>query len=176
MELSKNNIFVRYYNWIYNKYPNDICSFFWGSLFIILTAPFISLGTFIDRKSDPKSYKYDYPEYIAVRIFYGMIIPLFLYILIETGNGILELFKYEFTHWLSIVFGGLFLGILAFSTVIGIFYGLYVLISLSLIYRRDRMHKVVFEKKQKGPTFMDNFKSFVAAIRGKYCSKIIIKH
>src|SRR5688572_15185823 len=44
MELNEKNLFARYYNWIYDSFPNDVCTFFWGTLLAILISPILIPG------------------------------------------------------------------------------------------------------------------------------------
>src|SRR5690606_28662258 len=44
MNLSTKNIFARYYKWVYGELPNDLCSFFWGTLFAVVAGVFIIPG------------------------------------------------------------------------------------------------------------------------------------
>lgn len=47
MELSSKNIFARYYKFIHCALPSDVCSFFWGTVLIILLSPVVVVGRLV---------------------------------------------------------------------------------------------------------------------------------
>lgn len=177
MNLSKNNLFIMYYHWVYGKYPENICIFTWASLLAIVTFPLTVIGTLIDRKIYSYEGKY-IPDPIASRIVVGGMVIFLITLISSVGNRILESFGYEFIYWWSISILGFLLGLVCFVSIIGIIYSLYIIIIRICRYRREKKYlKKISESKMepKGPTFIDNIQVFVGAVRGKYCTKIIIK-
>lgn len=156
MILNKNNYFARYYNWIYGDYPKDICSFFWGSVLAILLAPLILPGKKLTSLSD----KYDENLHSwGLQSVVGLLIYLFILLFASIGNALLDAFGYEFIYWWSIVLGGFSLGILAVALIVGI--------STGIVW--------FFSKKAPETHLVSNTVDLIAAIKGKYCTRITWK-
>ena len=150
MEINKNNLFARYYQWIYGELPNDVCSFFWGSLFAIGVFFLLVPGRLIIGKIDD-----DRP--VVGQFFLGLISWLVYALAIALGSNIVGLFGYEFINlWGYLVFGA-FIG----AVVIG---GSFF-IGVGAVY--------VSIEKLPETTVAQNTKDWVGAIRKKHC--VIIK-
>lgn len=159
MTLSINNLFGKFYNWIYLSYPNDVCSFFWGTVIAILLLPFILPGKLIGYLSDD----YQIERSIVGQALIGVGIYFVSFIIIMLGNAVLEVFfGYEFIYLWSVILGGLGLGLLALVNFV---------IIIAVIYLAFRAGGQTISHTG----VIDNTADFVGAIKGKYCTKITWK-
>ena len=158
MTLNKNNWFAIYYNWIYLSYPKDVCSFFWGSVIAILLGPFVIPGLLLAIANDDYSLRRSTIGQTVI----GIVIYLMLFLIAGLGNAVLSIFGYEFIYLWSIILGGIGLGILFLLFGIAIGYSIFLLIRKS-VGAVPQTH------------IIDNTIDFVAAIKGKYCTKITWK-
>lgn len=156
MTLNKNNYFARYYNWIYYDYPNDLCSFFWGSVLSILLVPLIATGTFIARSTE--EYSSYFERCLLAFVLYG-----YLTLSCYLGNSLFAITGYEFIYWWSILLGGLLIGNVF---ILGIAY---------LTYLWSKKPVKIYHQPSKFENFIDDVKDWIGAIRGKYCTKITWK-
>lgn len=157
MTLNKNNYFAKYYNWVYGYYPQDVCSFFWGSILGIGLGVFMTPTKLIAFLFDPD---YDFNKRdVVVYSLSGLVFYLLSTLVILTGSLVLGIFGYEFTYWWSLIFGGFFLGGLLIISIILAGWGI-----VSLFKRT--------KTKLPETHLIDNTVDFIAAIRGKYCTKI----
>src|SRR5688572_30790810 len=152
MNLNKKNLFARYYNWIYENYPNDICSFFWSSIWIILLFPFFVIG----RLSYFGKTGWDYSADHSLGRGFAFWIAYFLMLLV--GQGIMSKFGYN-----PVGFSGFFLlapiiGIVIMSVFAGVFIG----ITAGGVYLYENRK----DKPRKTPV-----RDWIGAIRGKYCTR-----
>jgi uncharacterized integral membrane protein len=163
MNLSSKNLFARYYNWIYGELPNDLCSFFWGTLFASGLFLFYVPG----RICNPKG---------TSRFWAGLGVWAAYFFLVYVGIHLLvvvwyDIPKEEFNDFLLSLSGWqVFLiaplvSAIMFATVIGSFVGFVVgFIKVEEYYRE--------KSETNSPTLIQNTKDIVGAIRGKYCTKI----
>lgn len=157
MTLSKNNWFAIYYSWIYGEYPNDVCSFFWGTLLLVLLAPFVIVGKLIAIVSNDS----DIENSRVTMIIIGAFIWLILAVITALGNVVLSLLGYEFVGGWATIFGGFGLGVLFLLNIFIILYLIFLLVRAT-----GNISK---------PIVVDNTVDFIAAVRGKYCTKITWK-
>ncbi len=170
MILNKNNWFAMYYNWIYGNYPNDVCSFFWGALFALLFAPFIVPGklilSFHPGYNSPWN---DIKNAWVLQMLVAVATFFVFYLIALLGNGMLNIFGYEFLYLWSVVFGGLLIGLLMLVNIAIVIILLY-LIGKGIVRLFQKTGEVIPETH-----IIDNTKDFIGAIRGKYCTKITWK-
>lgn len=155
MNLSKKNLLIQYNNWIFEKYPTDICSLFWGSLFSILLPWLYVPGRLITNLID-----YPLPVF-----FRGIIFYFCLFVITLIGVGVNK----ENNLGIDTVWGCFFLGVgICLSVAIGIalFIGIIVLCYMA----GDRYSRSRVEAPVKVKTYP--VRDWWAAIRGKYCTKI----
>ena len=157
MELNKNNLFARYYNWIYDGLPNDICSFFWGSMFIILLFPFFAVGRLSYFGKTGWYYSADHS------LGRGFIFWLVYFLTILVGGAMMSEFGY-----IPIGFSGFFL----LAPIIG---ALTVALFLGVIGGSLGGVAYFIEKRRKNQYRPSPIKNWIGAIRGKYCTKITWK-
>lgn len=109
MNISSNNIFAQYYKWINGELPNDLCSFFWGTLVNIALLPIVVVGQLISKEKG-------FSNSFGIGIFTWLI----YFLAFSIGLLILNSFGYE-----PIGFAGNLLllpliGAVAIGTVIGL--------------------------------------------------------
>jgi hypothetical protein len=180
MNLStKKNWFGKYYDWVYTEYPENICTFFWGTLTITLLFPLVIPGTLIvsrrERMYIPGGMIVFFSSLLTCILF------LFAAVIINLGNAVLEIFEYKLIHWAAFIFGGLLVGLLTIAVIVGmalLFYILYVYIQERKRFRREKkrleekMNTGSYEVYTPSSTIWENIASSIGAIRGKYCSRI----
>ncbi len=159
MQLNSKNWFARYYYWIYDSLPNDLCSFFWGLLFAILLSPLIIFGRLLIGRDEPLS------GYIGI----GIIVWLFTAASFAIGGKTLEIthlliYLNGLSAWVGIpilILAGVITILLVFGTIGVICFGL----SKSFDYITDY-------KKDGSPRVNLHIRDWIGAIRGKYCTPI----
>ncbi len=105
MNIKKSNLFARYYNWFYGAYPNDLCSFFWGTLFIVLF-PIISIpGKVIAPFTD-------FGESTFSKVLSGVLFWIGYVAMIAVGHGLLNRLGYLGATWYSLLIYAPLLGTL----------------------------------------------------------------
>src|SRR5690349_972462 len=93
MKISKQNWFARYYNWLNGELPNDICSFFWGSVLIIGLFPMLVPGRLVVNYRSKS-------DYFGISFFLWMAYLMLLVV----GAKMTDSLGYEFTHWTGFIF------------------------------------------------------------------------
>lgn len=156
MTISSSNYIARYYKWIYNELPMDFCTLFWGSLFIVLCAPFIVIGKLLTSKRGAIK------EYFWGGVFFWIcLFALALFgfafmrdaLKMSTGNFLLD-----------IVIG--ILGVILFAgAVISV-----LAIGVGTIYIADKGVKKWKESHDKDE--QSQLSVWIGAIRQKHCTKI----
>src|SRR5687767_78930 len=106
MTINKNNWFAMYYNWVFGNYPHDICSFFWGSVMIILLAPFLIPGKLVMLMDHNNEDDYSY----GLQTMLGGFLWLVYAIISGVGIIVLDAFGYEFLNIWFIGTAGFALG------------------------------------------------------------------
>lgn len=157
MTLSIKNPLVQYYNWMYNELPNDICSFFWGTILSVIFFVLYIPGRLLPIKPMEKL--------IVLKGIIFWFLATFLTMIgwsvtIEAMNNLfflMDIWKY-FLIGLGIMAGAIGVFLLAFSIAFGTVYGIYY------------TYNVV---KGARPTTV--MRDTWNAIRGKYCTKIYYK-
>jgi len=138
----------RYYNWIYSEYPNDLCTFFWGTLLALLFAFILIPGRLLRNEYDDTS-----DTYSKGLVCWGV----FAIVYHITKN----------TSILLNPFIALFLllgtGILIWGTIVGGCWG--------IVYIVERRREKNYYKEYK-PSLLSKTSDVIGAIRGKYCTKI----
>ena len=152
---NKKNWFARYYNWIYNGFPNDVCTFFWGTLFAILCSLLFIPG----RLSYFGKPEWDYSGENSLGRGFVIIIVYFLALM--GGVSVMYKFGYEplglLGNWILAPIIGLITFILFIVIIVGPIVG-------GVYYIENR------KKSYSTPG-----KDWWGAIRGKYCTKITWK-
>jgi hypothetical protein len=171
MKISAKNLFARYYNWIYGELPNDVCSFFWGSVLAIGLFPILALGRIWMDNSFGNILGLGLFHYIGYgillitgvdpygEIFMGIKNVEYFHQVFDMNPSNLEIFLYMPLTGLLIL---LCIGLTAGSIILGI-YGLFsfTLGTVSVTI--------------SGAELIRNTKDVVGAIRRKHCTKIIWK-
>lgn len=150
MNLNKNNLFARFYVWYFNRLPVDFCSYFWNTLFAVVTLPLSAPAAipFFDA----------WKGNIAFRAFKGVgLYSLFVIISVVGGLALNSLFP-QLGNWWPLV-----LGSVAFALIAGVGIGSVT----GVIYTGTKVYEVLTES-----TTTYWIKDTIAAIRGKYCVKI----
>jgi len=146
MEINKNNLFARYYQWIYGNLPNDICTLFWGSLLIIgLFFLFVPGRLLLGRKAE-----------VISQFGVGMYFWLGYGTACLVGMIVVDAFGYQFINlWGYLLLGALIGG------------GVLALIALALVGT-----VYVSVKKLPETTVAQNTKDWIGAIKRNHCTKI----
>lgn len=158
MNLSRNNWFGMYYNWIYRTYPNDLCSFFWGTLLILLLFPIIVPGRIFARSFMDQE--------ISTYILYSIIFWFVDIIFTVLGVSLIHELGYSYTSMLWLLVSAPILGLI----IIGLAGGVVVGTVAGGIYTVQ-----LAGKTDVYTTTKEKARDFVGAIRGKYCTKITWK-
>ena len=153
MKLSKSNLFARYYNWIYETLPNDICSLFWGSVFAIGLSVFIVPGQLVTPSN----------KGVGTKLGNGILLWLAYLFLVMVGNGIISKFGYQFVGFWGI-FG---LAALFGALIIGLSIGIPVAFVIGGIVTHEKVTET-----QAYDSIKERTSDFVGAIRQKHCTKI----
>lgn len=154
MIINKGNWFAMYHKWIYGYFPEDICSFFWATLTAVILSPFIIPGKNIAKINRDRELQTN----VVFHIMIGVCIYLLSLIIVGVGNIVLEIFGYIFIYTWSVIIGGVALGALFLIVVFTI-----VWLLLKLFRRAGDMTET---------HIIDNATDFIAAVRGKYCTRI----
>lgn len=155
MTISTKNIFARYYKWVYGKLPNDLCSFFWGTVFAVVAGVFIIPGRLWTGRYTSTAEKF----------FMGILAWVIYLALICAGIGALDklgLGLRLYTFWGIFIVSPLVaaLGVLTITAVGGgLMYSIYQVSNAP--NKSERIGKAV-----------QTTKDFWASIKGKYCTKI----
>jgi hypothetical protein len=173
MTLNKKNWIAMYYNWIHGNYPKDVCTFFWGSLIAIILSPIISMGRILLNNDFGRNI-------VFLQAMIGSISSILLMIVCALGNTIMEkMMGYEFIYMWTKIIGGFFVGLFSLIIIGGMMAGIF----FGIGWMRGKVQEIKYNKWQeenikvssgrpRKPTFMENTKSLIGAIRGKYCTKI----
>lgn len=162
MEIKEKNLFARYYDWMYDDLPDDVCTFFWGSVFIILFSPILIPGRLMG------SYYDGFGDYFGK----GFMAWLLFFLLALFGVPFWKLFGEEFINSLPVIIQLLilaFAGALQALVAVGIGAGIYY------SYQFYKKHRKISPIEEEKPTFWEKTGDFIGAIRGKYCTKITWK-
>lgn len=171
MKLNKNNLFARYYEWIYGNLPNDVCSFFWGSVLAIGLFPILVTGRLLCG-----SY-YEFGKVLgagllawfiySATVFLGLIMYAgFILDLDEKGFSFSEHYHLLGLSWYGLLFG---MPLVLIGVVVGGF--LVVATPLGIIWLIFKLFKVTVSTTP-ATVVIQNTKDVVGAVRGKYCTKI----
>lgn len=166
MKLNSRNIFAIYYKWIYDRLPNDICTFFWGTLFSVLFSILTIPGRmvkFIDR--DTNIYLRGIYFWIGYLLFFALgnvfCRPYF-------GNQISPEDLKFFGPWLLLIIPAV--GFIAIGLLVGIIIGIILLI-ISIKERRENKIRAQYPMGEYQP-MKARSENFIAAIKRKHCTKI----
>lgn len=152
MKLNSKNIFAKYYNWIYNELPNDVCSFFWGTIFAIIFSVFLVIGRLL---SDP---------YEGIGDKFGKGVVFWVAVLSVIGTG--SIFWPKETLLSIHVLVKLLIFLVSGGVVWSLFLGV---IGLGVYLNDIRKEKLRASGNQ---TAWEKSTEFLGAVRGKYCTKI----
>lgn len=179
MEINKNNWFARYFNWIYEEYPENICKFFWGSVLAMVLFFIVVPGRIWSEKIMKKTWDYQpYPTGLVMWVAYILLSAL--------GMNFLKLFSINETLLSVFTIGTLF-GIITMGIMVGIIILVCYLTDKYKNYKRKKYREKVdrayqdpklyeqYIKEMNKPSFADNLAKWIGAIKGKYCTKIIWK-
>ena len=171
MNLSKNNLFARYYQWIYGNLPNDICSFFWGSVLAIGLLPIVAVGRlFHDR------WELHFGKVLGAGLLFWIVYSVATLLgLIWYANFVLDLgdkgFQFSDYHLLNLPWYGLAFGMPLVFIGIVLACLLIVAVPVGIIYLICRVFGVGVSAAQR-TVVAQNTADFVGAIRRKHCVKI----
>lgn len=153
MNLSTKNIFARYYKWVYGELPNDLCSFFWGTLFAVVTGVFIIPGRLWTGRYASTAEKF----------LMGIIAWFIYFLLISAGVFVVDELGLRLdTFW----------GIFIVSPLVGAL-GVLIIIAVGggLGYSIYQVSNAP-NKSEKIGSAVQTIKDLWASIKGKYCTKI----
>lgn len=182
MELNKKNWLGMYYNLVYGDYPNDVCSFFWGTLLIVLLSPIMSIGGFMNKSASYSMWS-DKTENFFKSLLWGIVIYALYGMLLSMGASIygsyIGMSETHFTELYNLI-GGLKFFLLI--PLLGIGMLLIVALSIAIIagicagvkWIYDKIVEKKEESNVKVP-YAQNVGDFVGAVKGKYCCRIIWK-
>lgn len=182
MKLNPNNIFARYYRWIYGALPADICSFFWGTVAIILLSPIVIIGRLI-WFADHKGFKNEirnggnfYLVNLAMMVVGAMATS-------KNSESLNDLPLWKVLMFLWLIGFGIFLCIaILIALVIGIvWFAEYrkkqlrkrqkeIIATYGYDYWYD--HFIAPKQKPDRVTFREKLSIWIGAIRQKHCTKI----
>lgn len=159
MKINSKNLFARYYKWMYGKLPNDLCSFFWGSLFAIT----LKLIYIPGRVFNPNG---------SSRFWAGLGVWAAYFLLVSLGESIYSSWlgvphEKEMEFIMGLPWYTLFVIMPLISAVVISFFFAIVAGIIVLIIRIETSGIHVPSGK-----FIGSAKDWVGAIRGKYCTKI----
>lgn len=162
MKLNSKNIFARYYNWIYGELPNDVCSFFWGSLFIVLAFPFVVTGRLLFHDKYDTSFGSCFCGGLFVWFLYGASLGVG----IRFQGWYLELENDAYSQFVMSRTAVQFFLVapLIGATILALIVGTVVLVVYGII-------KLSSSDTRK-PVILQNTQDFIGAIRKKHCTKI----
>jgi len=150
MNLSTTSIFARFYVWYFNRLPVDFCSYFWNTLFAIVTLPLSApvIIPFFDS----------WEGSVALRSFRGLL--LYVGFTIVSGIGGMALFSLfpRLGNWWPFI-----LGSLAFALIGGVIVG----VGVGTAYTVTTVYAKI-KQTETSSWIVDTY----SAIRGKYCVKI----
>jgi len=158
MNLNKNNWFARYYNWMHGNFPNDVCTFFWRSLFAILLAPIVVPGRIVVGRQ----------ELFIGKFVIGIILWLFSVIITKVGQVLIGDYSQDLNVFVKFILY-FSTGLLLVSIFIGVCIGIYFLCKKI----KDKRDEKPYNPDYK--SFAEKTGDFIGAIRGKYCTKITWK-
>ena len=172
MEINKNNLFARYYQWIYGNLPKDVCSFFWGSVLAIGLFPILVIGRLLNNSYWPK-----FGETLGFGLLFYFIYGIATLLgLLLYADIILDLQGESFSFsehypllglsWYGLLFG---MPLVAIGVIIGVL--LIVAIPLSIGWLICKLFNVTVSTASS-TTLAQNTKDWVGAIKGKHCTKI----
>lgn len=171
MNLNKNNLFARYYNWIYRHYPDDICSFFWGTVLIVVLCPFFIPGKLFFSTNDSLG------DIIAKSVaFWVTLLVCMVFGLIPYGGSLKEWFM-TLPNIVQITLL-IVTGAVEIALVVCIGVGIYYIAEYRRESKRQRYLRLMEETNyqyEEPPTMGEKVGNFIGAIRGKYCTKITWK-
>lgn len=157
MNISEKNLFAIYYKWIYGKLPYDLCSFFWGTLFAVLLAPFYVVGRLVNLEGSARFW----PGVLAWFVYFVL---LFIGVnLLQGWYGVKKGEEIEFCLSLSWYTVWIIAPILG-SLLIVLVFGFIGLVAYCVETIKDRRESRIPRSS--------NTKDFIGAIRRKYCVKI----
>lgn len=167
MRINKNNLFARYYEWIYGSLPDDLCSFFWGTLYALGLSPILVVGRLWLERWGVNVWKC-LGAGILTWLAYGFVITMGLVMYAQYILDLEDGFSFrEHYHLLNLTWYGLLLGMpLVFIGALLVCIAI-VAIPVSLIWLICKLFKVTVST-----TLAQNTKDLVGSIRGKYCTRI----
>jgi len=153
MNLSTKNIFARYYKWVYGELPNDLCSFFWGTLFAVVAGIFIIPGRLWTGRYASTAEKF----------FMGLLAWFVYLVLICAGASALnKLGLRPDTFW----------GIFIVSPLVGALGVLIIMAIIGGVWYSIHQVSNIPNKSEKIGNAVQTTKDLWASIKGKYCTKI----
>lgn len=161
MKLNSKNIFARYYNWIYGELPNDVCSFFWGSLFIVLAFPFVVPGRLLHSEHETGGVSCAAAGGV-VYLWYFLCVGLGL----EIYSRYLGVDKEVYDQFVLSLSG---LQFFVFMPILG---AMLCVIAIGAMYLIITGLFKLMTSKVKKPIVLQNTSDFIGAIRRKHCTKI----
>jgi hypothetical protein len=183
MEIKTSSFVARFYTFFHGSLPDDFCTLFWGSIAAFLLLPFtiptkIVLIFFagppreILQRCKPEEHDDTLLESFRV----GLSIYIAIAILAVIGFGPAQIFGIvDLLKKLSIPLIILSLFLLGTSSV-GFVVLVIWLIKLAVSKYKTFKQSKAFDYNQyqypPKPTFMENTRDTIAAIKGKYCTKI----
>lgn len=153
MKIRSTNPLVRYFNFIFEYYPIDFCTLFWGSLYAIMFFWLEIPGKWYARLTESR------------RIFWdGVYFYSSLYLLFQFVSGIIWLFGIDWFNvdwiWLLKV-----LGIAIAVLIIGLI--IILIVVYLVLFVKDKIQENIVPNDQPS-----SISIWWATIRGKYCTKI----
>lgn len=165
MNLSTKNIFARYYKWVYGELPNDLCSFFWGTVFAVVTGVFIIPGRLWTDRYDSTAEKF----------FMGIFAWFIYFVLTHAGVGALGKLGLRLDTFWGIYIVSPFVGALG---VLGVLIIMAVVGRLGCFIYQVSIERFIYQasnvpnKSEKIGSAVQTTKDLWASIKGKYCTKI----
>jgi hypothetical protein len=171
MQLNSKNLIALYYRWIYAKLPNDICSYFWGTVLILLISPIVIPGRIFQF--------IDYGEGLKDNIKNGLKVYLVYLGLLAVGaivyqelkwarpDDIIELFILLPLSGLGAILSIAILGALVLLICVGVGWAIKKISEKREDYEESEIEGI--------PPDPSKISLWVGAIRKKHCTKITWK-
>lgn len=163
MKLSSKNIFARYYKWIYSELPQDICTFFWGTIAIIITFMVVVPGRLVNFNEYRPEYWdnfktgcFTYLVYLISMVFGVQILGY------EKGDPIQNM---DLFLWGPLAFLGIAVSIIGLVVLTG--WVIHMIMERQRQKRRENNPYVPHQEEGPSKTSL-----WIGAIRKKHCTKI----
>jgi hypothetical protein len=156
MNLSRKNLLARYFRWLKGDLPQDLCTFFWGSVFNILLFPLVVpgkiWGDFVDTEIT-----------IGRNFWNGLAFWIVYLVAAAIGLGVMREFGYEPINAY---------GVLLLLPLIGVGVAVLVIACFILIVGGGVELSERYKARRSDAPKESSLKLWIGAIRKKYCTKI----